>query len=533
MKISWSVNGIKGETELQKVNHIVLDIDGKIERAVAFMEIEPSEGMLFNGYQTWTLTREYSRNDKMRGLNGMPEGVIRRYSLDGYGDYHFTRYPFKRGVFHGYSYCYFRDGDRFRFFGSLDEEPGYTIFGYNVRKTRLKVIRDAEGLEVHGPFHAFDLFYMEGEEEEVFSAWFEALGIKPIDAPEIAGYSSWYNRYERIDSDSIMADLRGCKKILLEGDLFQVDDGWEITVGDWEADPEKFPEGMKAVSDRIHEEGFMSGLWMAPFAASVRSSIVKEHPDWLIRDEEGRPFSCGCNWRGFYGLDIDVPECLEYIEKSVRKALEDWGFDLLKLDFLYAAATFGNEKETRAGRMIRAMKLLREWAGDKRLLACGVPLMPAFGLADYARIGCDVGLTWRDKPFVRQIHRERVSTVNSLTDTVARFSLDGRAFGNDPDVFFLRENNLELTEEEKHILASVNALLGSVFLTSDDPENYSDEKKEKYRYYRRLTRAKNVRINRCEVPFISYDLDGVHEELRIPAELITGAKDIDISAKRR
>ena len=84
MKISWSVNGIKGEKELQKVNHIVLDIDGKIERAVAFMEIEPSEGMLFNGYQTWTLTREYSRNDKMRGLNGMPEGVIRRYSLDGY-----------------------------------------------------------------------------------------------------------------------------------------------------------------------------------------------------------------------------------------------------------------------------------------------------------------------------------------------------------------------------------------------------------------------------------------------------------------
>lgn len=520
MKLKWKINDHTGEKELERINHIVLNIDGKIERALGFIDIEPSEGMFFNGYQTWTLSREYSRYDRMRGLNGMPEGVIKRYSLDGYGDYHFTRYPYKPGIFHGYSYCYFRDGSRYKLFASLDEKPGYTIFGYNVKKSRLKIIRDAEGLKPNGEFHALDLFYMEGTEDEVFDGWFEALGIKPIHAPKIAGYSSWYNRFQDIDHGSISQDLDGCKDVLKDGDLFQVDDGWEVEVGDWEADPEKFPFGMKAMADEIHSAGLMAGLWLAPFAAAKNSRLIKEHPDWVLKDPEGKPFSCGSNWGGFYGLDIDDPECLEYIEGSVKRAVHDWGFDLLKLDFLYAGATFGNEKETRAGRMIRIMELIREWVGDKRILACGVPLFPAFGKADYSRIGCDVGLSWRDRPFLRQIHRERVSTVNSLMDTIYRRQLNGRAFGNDPDVFFLRYENMELTEEEKDILATVNALLGSVFLTSDAPGKYTEDQKAKFNYYRHLTEAENVKLIQREREGFSYRLDGREHEYLIPEDKV-------------
>ena len=208
MKLNWKLNDITGETELARVNHISVKLDKKIQRAYGYIELKPSEGMFFNGYQTWTLTREYKVSDRMRGLNNMPEGVIKRYHLDGYSDYHFTRYPFKRGVFHGYSYCYFRDGDRYKLFASLDERPGYTIFGYNAKKNRLKIIRDAEGYVPECEYHLFDLFYMEGTEDEVFDGWFEELGITPRKAPKIAGYSSWYNRYERIDEASITEDLK-------------------------------------------------------------------------------------------------------------------------------------------------------------------------------------------------------------------------------------------------------------------------------------------------------------------------------------
>lgn len=72
-----------------------------------------------------------------------------------------------------------------------------------------------------------------------------------------------------------------------------------------------------------------------------------------------------------------------------------------------------------------AMKLLRQWCGDKLILGCGVPLMPCFGVVDYCRIGCDVSLSWDDKWFMRLLHRERISTRQSIDNTVFRRQLNG------------------------------------------------------------------------------------------------------------
>ena len=422
MILKWKLNDITGETELARVNHIKAELKPgeKIEEAAGYLEIEPAEGMFFNGYQTWTITREYRKNDKMRGLNTIPKVLIKYRHYDGYSDYHFMDYPYKKGRFHGYSYCYFRNGGRYTLFASLDEKPGYTVFEYNAKNNCLKIMRDAKGLIPGGEYGLFDLFCMEGTEEEVFNGWFEELGITPLPAPKIAGYSSWYNRYKDIDEDTIMEDLDGCSRILRVGDLFQVDDGWEKNVGDWtEADPEKFPHGMKEMASKIHDKGYRAGLWMAPFAAAFESELFRNHPEWMIRDENGKLFIGGGNWGGFAGLDIDIPECREYIEKSLRRAVEDWGFDLLKLDFLYMASTSGSDRETRAARMTRAMEIVRSCAGDKVVLACGVPLMPCFGLVEYCRIGCDVGPSWNGSFYRKYFHRERVSTKNALIDTIA------------------------------------------------------------------------------------------------------------------
>ena len=110
--------------------------------------------------------------------------------------------------------------------------------------------------------------------------------------------------------------------------------------------------------------------------------------------------------------------------------------------------------------------------------------------------------------------------MNSLTDTIARRHLDGKVFGNDPDVFFLRTENLELTEEQKHILASVNALMGTVFLTSDDPSKYTEDQVRKYAYYRHLTKATDVKLIRGQRTGISYVLDGREHDFEIPLELV-------------
>ena len=163
------------------------------------------------------------------------------------------------------------------------------------------------------------------------------------------------------------------------------------------------------------------------------------------------------------------------------------------------------------------MELLRGWCGEKQILGCGVPVMTAFGLADYCRVGCDVSLDWDDVWYMRLFHRERVSTRQALNNTVLRRQLNGRAYGSDPDVFFLREENCRLTTEQKKILATVNALLGQVFLTSDMPVRYTEQQRAEYRRLRTLAeQAEQVQVETAEngAFCIRYRMDGKTEQLR-------------------
>ena len=512
---------IKGSLELRPGANVVAPElpKAKLWSVKASLRRSPAEGekIFMNGFQTWTYCPEYEAGDKIRDLKHLPKFIVDHYGLDHYGDYYFVDYPNAPGRTHGESWCYFRRGERFELLASLDERPGYTLFDYDAKTGALGVERDCKGL-VHpgGAFHAFDLFFVEGGEDEVFDAWFRALGVRPRTTKKLTGYSSWYNRYQKISEQTILDDLAGCAQVLEPGELFQVDDGSEPYVGDWlDPDPKKFPRGMKVVADEIHERGYLAGLWLAPFVAQTGSLLIRTHPDWLLQ-HEGKPWRCGSNWGGFYSLDIDHPGVREYLEKVFRRVFDEWGFDLVKLDFLYAAAPFGSERETRAGRMTRAVEWLRELCGDKLILGCGVPLMPAFGLVDYCRISCDVGLDWNDRPIMHEIHRERVSTRQAIGNTIFRRELNGRAWLNDPDVFFLREENLKLSAREKHVLATVNSLFGGLLLCSDNMGRYTPEARAAYEQLLRNREATDVRvIAEGKSLSVRYRLDGKEHNLKI------------------
>ena len=79
---------------------------------------------------------------------------------------------------------------------------------------------------------------------------------------------------------------------------------------------------------------------------------------------------------------------------------------------------------------------------------------------------------------------------------------------NDPDVFFIRTENIRLTEKQKDDLARIQALLGGVFLTSDSPANYTDDMIQKYQEYRKLASALVTDVNTDEGITIEYVLDG-------------------------
>jgi alpha-galactosidase len=475
---------------------------------------EVPDTIFMNGYESWTWCPYYGPESKIRGLHQIPGFLLEKYAFASYGDYDFVNYPAQKGILHGESWCWFSRADgQIEFFGSLKEDNGYTLFRWEKDTNALFITKDLAAVLPKGQAAVLDLFHAVGSRQEVFAAWFARLGIGPCPAPALYGYSSWYNRYQNIDEKAIRQDLEGCAGLFERGDLFQIDDGWEEAVGDWLPAAGRFPSGMKAMTDAVHDQGFQAGLWLAPFAAQKNSRLVQEHPGWLLKQADGKPWCAGSNWQGFYALDIDCPEAVSYIEKTFQRVFEEWGFDLVKLDFLYAAAPFQGRTDSRAGRMYRAIDLLRKACGTHPILACGVPLMPAFGSVEYCRIGCDVSLDWNDVWYMRAMHRERNSTYHSLMNTISRRDLEGLAFRNDPDVFFLRDENLHLREQDKMDLARLDMLCAGVHLISDDPGRYDEEKKNTYRRLRRLGQAEFIDLEVLDRGVrVRFQLDGRQKE---------------------
>ena len=92
MKYIWQVNEITGRGELQEENRITVNYHGRIDKVLLTIQMEESDRMFFNGYQTWTWSPEYNRYGGERGINHLPRDLIDKFSLDRYGDYHF--YPY-------------------------------------------------------------------------------------------------------------------------------------------------------------------------------------------------------------------------------------------------------------------------------------------------------------------------------------------------------------------------------------------------------------------------------------------------------
>lgn len=477
----------------------------------------PAGAKVFGGgFQSWTHTREYGENDVQKGLRlPVRYGAARKFAA-AFGDYDFAKYSRKAGDCHSFYYTYIRDDNEFTFVGSLDESQGYTVFYHSRDRKEIKVVKDLEGLTLRAGerYKLYDLYFDKGTQDEVFDAYFSMLGTDKPREKKLCGYTSWYNLFGKIDEVSIMRDLKGLKKADVGATIFQIDDGYQAAVGDWlETDSEKFPSGMKKLCEEIHARGFKAGLWLAPYLCARNSRVAKEHPDWLVKND-GKPVIGNIGWGGAYVLDSTNGEVKEYLKKVFDTVLGDWGYDMVKLDFLYAAAMYPKCGKTRGELMIDAMKFLRARVGKKWLLGCGVPLFPAFGTCDFCRVGSDVDLSFNERVFSKLTNNEIVSTYNAITSSVFRHHLNGRAFTCDPDVFFLRKDNIKFSDAQKKLLAKVNSLVGGVLFVSDNAGDYGEEEKRimKESFSRNAT-VKDVRYLSKNVIQISYTEKGKDEKL--------------------
>lgn len=513
--IKYSVNGNVYESEKTENEHysLVFVEDGNRIKCVlnpktpmelaefyayADKKQEKNEKFFSNGYQSWTTCYELAPEDKMTDV--IPLAKISDFTSHlamMSGDYKFTKYGVK-GLFHSFTYTYFRKGEELEFFGSMSEKTGYTIFYQDCVSETFKITKDVEGVTAKEEYQLLDVAFFRGSYDEVFDNYFGGMNLRKPKTRGLSGYTSWYNYFQKIDENIILRDLNGLDRAKDETSIFQIDDGYENFVGDWlTCHPKKFPNGMKPIAEAIHDKGYLAGIWVAPFSVQRVSAVAKEHPDWLLKDKKGRPILGCVAWGGAYTLDFYNPEVREHIKHFFDVILNDWNFDMVKLDFLYSEAMEPRNGKSRGQIMCEAMEFLRECVGEEKLiLGCGVPLGPSFGVVDACRISCDVDLKYSGK-FYNKLHvnLEIPSAQNAINNSVLRRHLNGRVFCNDPDVFFLRDSNLKFTFEQKLLLGKINNLFGNILFVSDNAGDYGEKETELLKKFFKKT---DVQIHAAE-----------------------------------
>lgn len=214
----------------------------------------------------------------------------------------------------------------------------------------------------------------------------------------------------------------------------QIDGGYEAHNGDWLVPRPSLGADMKTICDAIRTSGMEAAGYISPYIAEIESNLLKEHPDWFVRDEEGKPFNEIGRNRHWYMLDGSNPEAQNYLRNIARVMHDEWGIRYFKLDFLaYGALPGGcryDKNATRVEAFRRGIKAIVDEVGhDSFVLGCNAPFWPILGLVHGNRVTND-------------IHRDWKHVGGNAKELFWRNWQNNRLWINDPDVIVLEKLDL-------------------------------------------------------------------------------------------
>lgn len=445
-----------------------------------------------NGFQSWSHSSTFSLKEQFK----QPRGIFRKLMAN-YGDYTIVQDLNLNSNLYSWNYGYLKlDNKNILFIGSTSEREGYTLIEWDVKNKEVVIHKDFVDKRIEEKTPVFELFIGFGNESVVTNSYFKELHLPYPNVSPAIGWTSWYYYYTDISEKIIFDNIEAFKTAKVPIDYFQIDDGYQAKLGDWLEVKPTFPNGMKHIAQALKASNIKSGIWLAPFICEKNARIVLENPEWLLKDKDNKPIRIGYNplWSGwYYALNFYHEGVQDYLKKVFKVIVKDWGYDMVKLDFLFAVAVQPMNGKSRGEIMHEAMAFLRECVGEAKILGCGVPISAAYGYTDYCRIGPDVHLKWDFIALKWIRNKERPSCINAIQNSIHRRHMNKKAFLNDTDVFILRDKKNWLSFNEKYTQLLSNIIFGDLIFTSDNISEYSPEILELYKSifpFRNITQIK-------------------------------------------
>ncbi len=116
---------------------------------------------------------------------------------------------------------------------------------------------------------------------------------------------------------------------------FVLDDGWfrgraddRAGLGDWFADADKYPTGLKPLADYVRQNGMEFGLWVEPEMVNPASQLLRDHPDWIL----SLPPYPTLEGRNQLVLDLSNGDVVSYLFACLSDLISENGIAYLKWD---------------------------------------------------------------------------------------------------------------------------------------------------------------------------------------------------------
>ncbi|MGE6742651.1 alpha-galactosidase [Allorhizobium pseudoryzae] len=152
-------------------------------------------------------------------------------------------------------------------------------------------------------------------------------------SPRPVMLNTWEGNYFDHRMDSLKAQATAAAELGIE--RFVLDDGWfgrrdddTTSLGDWDIDPRKYPDGLKPLVDHVTGLGMQFGIWFEPEMVNPVSDLYKAHPDWALTIE-GRPV---LQSRTQLVLDLTRPEVSDYLFSKIDAVLSNHAVSYIKWD---------------------------------------------------------------------------------------------------------------------------------------------------------------------------------------------------------
>ncbi|HEX6684240.1 MAG TPA: alpha-galactosidase [Candidatus Limnocylindrales bacterium] len=146
-------------------------------------------------------------------------------------------------------------------------------------------------------------------------------------------YNSWFATRFDVRPEHQLELARTAAEIGVE--TFVVDDGWfkgrstdRAGLGDWEADPESFPDGLAPFAEAVTALGMRFGLWVELEGVNLDSDLYRAHPEWAYTMGDRPPVVM----RHQLVLNLGLPAVREHLAGVVRRLLTGLPISYLKWD---------------------------------------------------------------------------------------------------------------------------------------------------------------------------------------------------------